>query len=361
MKRQLSLLIKPASSACNLKCAYCFYAEVSQSREKKDYGRMDLVTLEELVKKACEYADDFISFSFQGGEPLLAGLDFFTRFAELEQKYKKSGLEVSNSIQTNGTLIDEGWAEYFKKNNFLVGVSLDGIEKVHDMDRVDAAGKGTFNRVIEKIEVLKEHGVPFNILSVVTGQNYRFIERTYTFFKSQGFDFLQFISCIDDSCKHSLRPRQLQFFLNTLFDLWFSDFTKGNYISIRAFDNYINMLKGRMPESCAYRGTCGVYYVVEANGTLFPCDFYCTDSWRITNIKETDFFELQNNTVSKKFIEQSQLLSSRCKSCKFHFICRGGCKRDREPGLSNNRYCEAYYNFFEYTLDRMKYIAANLR
>lgn len=360
--KALSLLIKPSSSSCNLRCKYCFYADVSDNRETKNYGMMDLGTLEELVKKAFDYADTHIQFAFQGGEPMLSGLAFFRQFIALQSKYNRKNISVSNAIQTNGTLIDAEWAKFFKENGFLVGVSLDGVKQVHDENRVDAKGSGTFDQVIENIGILEQYGAQYNILTVINRQNCRFIGKIYDFFKRQGYGFLQFIPCIDDfgeSGPYALSARQLQIFLNTLFDLWFGDFLQGRYVSIRDFDNYVNILKGRMPENCSKAGVCGRYYTVEADGTLFPCDFYCIDKWKIANIKDTDFAALEENEVTKRFIGDSRLLSDGCLKCKYHFICRGGCKRDREPDYTKNKYCEAYYNFFDYAIDRMLYIAKN--
>ena len=171
----ISVLIKPASSLCNMRCKYCFYADITDNREVKSYGIMSEETLENLIKKAFEYASGSATFAFQGGEPTLAGLDFYRKLLQLEQKYNVKKIPVQNAIQTNGYVIDEEWAKFLAENKFLVGLSLDGTRDIHDSLRVDAAGKGTFSRVEKTAKLFKKHGVEFNILCVA----YNFVNCLY--------------------------------------------------------------------------------------------------------------------------------------------------------------------------------------
>ena len=167
--RELSMLIKPASGRCNLRCKYCFYEDVTEHRDQADLGMMSEHTLELLVRQAMELAEGRVSFAFQGGEPMLRGLEFYRKFVELEQAYARPGLQVEHSIQTNGTLIDEVWADFFRENGFLVGLSLDGTRELHDVNRVDVRGKGTWSTVTQSLGILQAHQAEYNILCVVTG------------------------------------------------------------------------------------------------------------------------------------------------------------------------------------------------
>lgn len=182
----VSVLLKPASSACNMNCKYCFYKDEANCRETAFCGMMSLSDAEEIIKSAAEYASGSCTFLFQGGEPTLAGLDFYKGFAEIEKKYAKKGLIFHHSIQTNGLLIDDDWAKFFKKNNYLVGLSLDGPAQINDLNRVDVSGKGTFNRVMKAADILDRHKAAYNVLSVVTGKNARSAEKIYNFFEKAG-------------------------------------------------------------------------------------------------------------------------------------------------------------------------------
>lgn len=193
----INILIKPASSACNMACSYCFYQDVAQHREQAFEGMLSLADMERVIQAGMEYAEHICSFAFQGGEPTLAGLDFYRRVVELQQKYARPGVTVRNAIQTNGMLVDEEWARFFAQQHFLVGLSLDGPADLHNLNRRDAAGEGTFNRVLRAAQLMDKHGVEFNILCVVTGRNARSVEKIYRFYRKQGFRWLQFIPCLE--------------------------------------------------------------------------------------------------------------------------------------------------------------------
>ena len=164
----LNLLIKPASGYCNFKCKYCFYDDVAQNREVESYGFMSTKTLEEIVKKALKFAKGECTFTFQGGEPTLVGLDFYKDLIKFQKKYNKKGLKIHNTIQTNGFLIDKEWAKFLHNNNFLVGISLDGTKEINDANRINANKEGTYNNILETIELFNKYKVEYNILTVVT-------------------------------------------------------------------------------------------------------------------------------------------------------------------------------------------------
>ncbi|MCL2616431.1 MAG: anaerobic sulfatase maturase [Defluviitaleaceae bacterium] len=350
-----------------MRCRYCFYADVSAARDIKNHGIMPYVLLETLVQKALSEVRGYCQFAFQGGEPTLAGLDFFRKLVELEKKYNVNNARVSYALQTNGLLIDDAWAAFFKENGFLIGLSIDSFKQVHDGLRQDAAGKGTHSRCIEAAKILTEHRVQFNILSVVTRQLAEQPNRVYRFYKQHGFRYIQFIPCLDGMAEgsganeYSLRAKAFSKFLCRIFDLWHADFIKNDYYSIRAFDNYIHMLAGRPPENCAMNGVCNAYALVEANGSVYPCDFYAVDRFLLGNVATHNFKEMLQGDSAEAFITPSMHVNQACKVCEYFYICRGGCRRDREPlnngVLSGNRYCEAYKMFFEHALPRMMEIA----
>ena len=359
----VNLLIKPASSLCNLRCKYCFYADVSESRQRSSLGMMSLETLEQIVRRAFEYADGFAGFAFQGGEPTLAGLDFFRSLLTFQEKYNAKKLPVHNSIQTNGMLINEDWAKFFSDHHFLVGLSLDGTRESHDALRQDAAGHGTFDRVIRAAETLSRYRVDFNILCVVNNFVARHPRRVYEQLKSYGF--LQFIPCLDgfeaEKNAFSLTPARYTDFLRQTFDLYYRDFMSGHYVSVRNYDNYIHMLMGHPPENCAMNGQCSCYCVVEGDGSVYPCDFYVLDDWKLGHVADNTLSEMIASKRAAEFIAASQYVSEKCRSCRYYPICRGGCRREREPFINGhpglNRLCDCYRTFFDENLNRMLGIA----
>ncbi len=363
----ISLLIKPASSNCNLRCKYCFYHSIAENRQTDSYGMMDIKTLETLVKKALEYADHACTFAFQGGEPTLVGLDFFRKLIEFEKKYNVKKVQINNALQTNGMVIDAEWAKFLAENRFLVGLSLDGPKDIHDSYRVGLGGKGSFLRIMETVNHFNKHKVEYNILFVVTAYVARHINKIYNFYKKHDFRYLQFIPCLDPlgekpgGYEHSLTPERYAYFLKTLFDQWHADVVKGNMISIRYFDNIVGTAMGYRPEACGMSGVCSCQFVVEANGGVYPCDFYVIDKWYLGNLKHSSFGKIRNSKAANKFIEVSKHIDPKCKECRWFNLCRGGCRRDREPFEKNkpvlNRYCPAYMEFFEHAGDRILELA----
>lgn len=367
----INFLIKPASSSCNLRCKYCFYHSIAENREIASYGIMKEDTLEAVIKKGLEYADYYCGFAFQGGEPTIAGLDFFRKCIELESKYNTKNLKISNSLQTNGMLIDEEWAKFLHDNNFLVGLSMDGPKDVHNLNRIDSKADGSFNRVMKTVELFNKNKVEYNILYVVTSYSARYASKIYKFFKEKGFKYLQFINCLDPLNEepgkrpYSLKPNDLERFLKITFDLWYEDYIRGNYISIRYFDNLINMLIGNRPEACNMTGVCQCSCVIEGDGGVYPCDFYVIDKWLLGNIKDDEIKDMMTSDTGKNFVAPSTQMEQECKECKWVSLCRGGCRRERETfdgeNLKLNYYCSAYKAFFDYAYGRLVNIARTVR
>lgn len=366
----IHVLIKPASSACNLACSYCFYRSLSQSREQEMAGFMTLQTLETLVQAVLSQASGSCSFAFQGGEPTLAGLEFYQHLVALQARYNTKNLRIYNSIQTNGMVLNEAWAQFFAQNHFLVGLSLDGIAEVHNQHRVDHGNGTTFHQVMKKAELLQKYQVDFNILSVVTGLSARRVAKNYAFFKKQGFRHLQFIPCLEPlgssrgSNAYYLSSEQYAQFLCALFDLWYGDFSRGDYVSIRYFDNLVHMAAGQPPESCNMRGACSAQFVIEGDGSVYPCDFYVLDEWKLGNIHQNTFQEMYEGPLCQQFLAQSLPVPEKCKTCQVYALCRNGCRRERAPqqGDAPLYYnCQANHTFLTHAADRIARCAESLR
>lgn len=367
----VSLLIKPASSLCNMRCDYCFYHDVASKRNITSYGIMTSETMEDVIRNIFATASGSCHFAFQGGEPTLAGLDYFREFLDLEKKYNKNKLSISHSIQTNGYAIDTEWAEFFAQNKFLVGLSLDGNKEVNDLYRKDIDRKGSYSKIMRAVQLFKNKGVSYNVLTVVTGNTVSNIGKIYHFFCNNGFTYQQYIPCLEpldskpNQQTYSLTASQYGEFLKQLFNLWYADWKRGKPISIRYFDNLVGILLGYPPESCGMTGRCSCQNVVEADGSVYPCDFYVLDQYRIGNLRTENLKEIQRRGEATEFIKSSYSLPDDCKKCKWLPLCRGGCRREREvPAdgqIGKNRYCTAYQNFFEYAIERLTEIAHKVR
>lgn len=362
----INLLIKPASGLCNLRCKYCFYADEMKNREVASFGMMSNETLENVIKKTFDYATESVTFAFQGGEPTLAGLDFFRQMIILTKQYNMKKLPLNFALQTNGILLDDEWAEFFAENDFLIGLSLDGIKDTHDIYRVDAQGVGTYKSVMHSAQILQKHKVQYNILTVITSQTATRIGKIYGFYKKSGFDYQQYIPCLDPigeekgQYSYSLTPEKYEYFLKTQFDCWYNDIIRGNYTYNRYFQNLVGMLLCQAPESCGMIGFCSNQNVIEADGSVYPCDFYVLDQYRLGNLNYNSFEEIEHKREEIGFVQQSKTIDEKCKECKWYAICRGGCRRDRERPdgtLGLNYYCQAYSHFFEYAISRLEKIA----
>ena len=359
----ISVLIKPASSKCNLNCKYCFYHDVARNRSVADFGFMSPDTIEIIIKKVLQFASGYATFSFQGGEPTLCGIDFFESVIKCQNKLNINNVSINNCIQTNGILIDERWAEFLHDHNFLVGLSLDGPRNLHNEYRTDAKGTGTHTRVMRTVALLNKYKVEYNILFTITNSIARAPERLYDFFKNNNFNFLQSMPCIEPEEKergvheYSLKPELYAYFLKQFFDKWFTDFMGGREVSVRYFDNLVRMVMGMQPEMCSLLGSCHCQFVFEADGSVYPCDFYVTDGWKLGNIHKNDLLELYESNTCRHFIGSSLSTASYCRDCKWKYLCRGGCRRDRENTLTKeierNYYCEAYKDFLEYAYPRL--------
>ena len=361
--RFINFLIKPASSLCDCRCRYCFYEDESNKRTQKSCGIMAEAVVDALLDKAMKGIDPEgeISFAFQGGEPTLAGLDYFKHFVAKAKKRKSQGVSLHFAIQTNGLTLDSEWAKFFHEEGFLVGLSLDGTEEIHNANRMDAQGKGTYQRVKKAYELLTSYHVETNILSVVTASMASQGKEVYESLKKLGCRYLQFIACLDPIGEkrggrpYSLTPDAYGKFLCDTFDAYYGDWKKGDYHSVRLFDDYIHILLNDGASTCATCGRCGAYFLVEADGSVYPCDFYALDAWKGGNILHQSLQEIVHSPVFVSFLEEGKKKPEECYRCHYRKLCNGGCKNDWQDG--HNYYCFSFLRLFDYASERILEIA----
>ena len=291
----------------------------------------------------------------------MAGLEFFQKFVEKARALCPKDVVISFSIQTNGMLLDETWAEFFRQERFLVGISLDGFKDNHNRYRTDSKGNSTWNRVVKAVRLLQKHRVEINALCVVTGPCARSPEKVYQGLKKLGFGFIQFIACLDPigsergTMPFSLTPEAYGKFLCRVFDLWYEDWKQGNYHSVRLFDDYIHILLGDGASTCATCGRCGAYFVVEGDGSVYPCDFYVLDKWKMGCLGEKSLLELADSEQAKAFLSWGTDKPEECGSCRWKNICNGGCKNDwgYESEAPHNYYCKSFRTLLSHAETRL--------
>ncbi len=354
----ITVMIKPASGACNMRCQYCFYADEMKNRTQAVYPPMSLETLENTVRRALHYAEGQANFIFQGGEPTLRGLAFYERLVALQRQYNVRSIEINNMIQTNGYALEDEMIAFFAREGFLLGVSLDGCQAAHDLKRVDAKGQGTYDRVEKTIERLERAGVQYNILCVVNDEGAQQAEETLKALSK--YRYLQFIPCLDalgeEAGGAALSSEVWGEFLVKAFDFYERTYNTGKSVSIRNFDDYLRMLAGGAPTNCAMIGHCSLNYLIESNGDVYPCDFYALDEWRMGNVNESNFLRLEKSETARRFIEESRPLPEMCRVCRYYVLCRNGCRRERnDQGVS--RWCKSIHFLGDRRLERMKRLA----
>ncbi|PWI82954.1 radical SAM/SPASM domain-containing protein [Enterococcus faecalis] len=344
--KHISVLIKPASSLCNLRCSYCFYANISSLREVCSFGKMKEKVTEKMIKNI--YADledgDQLTLAFQGGEPTMAGLNYFRKVTQLVAQQQKQ-VQVNYAIQTNGTLINEKWCIFFKKHNFLVGLSIDGHSLYHDLYRVDSKGRGTFQRVLKTKQLFDHFEINYNVLCVLTNPLAKEAKKVFRFLKEQKIDFVQFIPCLDDidakeRNSYALTPKRFVGFYHQLLQLWLQELAEMHYVSIKLFDDLLNLLVKQQVTACGILGNCQVQYVIEADGSVYPCDFYVLDDYQMGYIQEQTLRQLFEQEIAKTFVCERPEMTKTCVSCPFQKMCRGGCKRMKDAiYVDDTGYC----------------------
>jgi uncharacterized protein len=368
MKKLLnSVLIKPSGPDCNLDCTYCFYLDKTEYFTKTQTHRMSVPILEELVKQSLQQAGSHMSFGWQGGEPTVMGLSFFEKAVQFQKKYGE-GKSVGNGFQTNGILINQEWATFLREYNFLVGLSLDGPEHVHDHYRFNKQGKGTWKKVHDKAKLLQDSGVATNGLVVVNDYSVDFPEEIYAYHKGLGLNYMQFIPCVETDSKdasvassYSVSAEKYGEFLNRVFDLWYADIKDGvATTSVRHFDSVFHKYVGLNAPDCTLMETCGDYVVVEHNGDVFSCDFFVEDAWKLGNIMTHRIDEMLNSSHQTNFGNMKATLPQECVTCEWLQKCQGGCTKDRirDPqDKGSNHFCQSYKMFFAHADSKLQSLA----
>lgn len=347
------IMAKPCGSACNLNCAYCYFID-------KETGRISDSLLEQFVREYIQsQPTENVLFIWHGGEPMLMGLDFYRRVLHLQQQHA-CGRNIDNVLQTNGTLINDEWASFFHDNMFLVGVSIDGPEYLHDAYRKDNVGRGTWRQVMRGIEILQRHQVQWNAMAVVNHINADHPLAFYNFFKSIDCRYIQFTPIVErtkdgNMTEETVTPRQWGHFLNTIFDEWRKN-DIGRYF-VEVFDAILANWCGVEPGICSFAKTCGLGMAMQPNGDVYSCDHFVFPEYKMGNIREKSLVEMAFSERQKHFArEKYTRLSNDCKQCDFLFACRGGCPKDR---ISNNKnyLCEGYKAFFSHVSPAMDIMA----
>ncbi len=343
-----SLLLKPVSGDCNLRCVYCFY--------KQGPHRMEESVLRQIIAGYLRTPQPVYAFNWQGGEPLLAGRDFYRNALELMRRLAPPKAMITNAIQTNGTLLDDAWGEFLARNHFLVGVSLDGPQEVHDANRPDAGGRGSHAAVLRGIEALRRHGVEFNLLTLVNARNVKPGAALYRYLRDEaGCRHHQYIECTDPGSPHAVSAEAWGEFLCEVFDEWIANNDPGR-VSVRLFDSILNRLVCNHIDSCAMSRECGQYLVIEHDGSVYPCDFFVRPEWRLGNIGETPLESLLRTPLARRFARLKSEVPAECRSCPYFPLCAGDCTRNRETAAPS-RLCAGWKRFYGYTLERFRKIA----
>ncbi len=365
--KPFSLLIKPASAACNLRCEYCFYIDHLDYIKQGEKPEMSADNLEKLISGYMKIPMPEYNFVWQGGEPTLLGIGFFQKAVDLQRRFLPEGSRVNNAVQTNATLIDKPMAQFFAANNFLVGVSLDGPEKYHDSYRVTAAGNPTHRMVLRGIQYLKEAGAEFNILVLVNSRNVKNPVELYKYFRNKRFNFLQFIPCVEfdeqgELTHYSITGKEWGEFLNGVFDIWYRKDTRR--VSIRHFDSVLNYLVLGQYTSCTMDRDCRQYFVVEYDGGIFPCDFFVNKELNLGNINSTSWTSALENPLYGDFGKRKLGFNKKCRNCRWLSLCNGDCQKMRGAHADPEHLsvlCEGWQTFYDHTMERFEKLADTLR
>lgn len=381
--RPLYVMLKPIGAVCNLACDYCYYLEKSKLYQDNPKHIMSDGLLEKFIE---EYINSQtvsqVLFTWHGGETLMRPISFYKKAIELQKKYSR-GRTIDNCIQTNGTLLNDEWCRFFKENNWLVGVSIDGPQEFHDEYRRTKQGRPSFVNVMKGIQLLNKHQVEWNALAVVNDFNADYPLDFYRFFKDIGCHYIQFSPIVERICKHddgrtlasvedkdielsdfSVTPQQWGKFLCAIFDEWVKE-DVGTYF-IQLFDATLANWMGVQPGICTLAKTCGHAGVMEFNGDVYSCDHFVFPQYRLGNIHSKTLVEMLYSEKQQKFGQDKfDTLPSQCKQCKYLFACNGECPKNRfittstgESGL--NYLCAGYYQFFDHVAQYMDYMKNEL-
>lgn len=343
MKHPFHVIVKPVGDVCNLNCTYCFY------KEKSDEGsRMSDETLDNLTRKYIEEQPKGckeVQFVWQGGEPMLAGLAFYQKALQLQEKYRRPDMTITNAIQTNGTLVTNQWADFLRQHQFLVGLSVDGTKALHDNERLYCSGKGSFVKVQQGYIKLQERGVQTNILCVVHPNNVAYSTEIYQFLtQKMRATKLQFLPVVGDE---TIDPTAWGTFLSNVFDLWLK---KGlGQVSVQLFDTAYARIASGVETFCVHAHECGNQLVVERNGSVYSCDHYVEPSHYLGCVDQHSFTEMLNSPLQIDFKRMSAMHDDVCNGCEIKGLCQSGCPKHRDSD-HKNKLCSGYYAFYKHSI-----------
>lgn len=382
--KPLYVMLKPAGAHCNLACKYCYYLEKNKLYPTAQRHQMSDEMLELFTREYIEAQTmNQVLFTWHGGEPLLRSIDFYRKALSLQQKYA-GGRHIDNVIQTNGTLLTDEWCEFFAQNHWLVGISIDGPQPDHDHYRLTAAGKPSWQKVMQGIKLLKKHGVEWNAMAVVNAYNVNHPLEFYRFFKENVCQFLQFTPIVERQTRHedgrtlasladkneiplseaSVTPEQWGYFLCAIFDEWVrKDVGK---IFVEIFDCTLANWMGVSPGICAYSKECGHAGVMEHNGDVYSCDHFVFPEYKLGNIRDHSLIDMLYGEQQQEFSRlKHSSLPRQCKECDMEFACHGECPKNRfmkdkygDSGL--NYLCPGYYHYYQHVAPYMDYMKQEL-
>jgi serine-type anaerobic sulfatase-maturating enzyme len=365
--KPFSLLIKPASASCNLRCEYCFYIDHLDYAGPDNKPVMSDNTLEMMIANYMKIPMAEYSFAWQGGEPTILGIEFFKKVVNIQKKYATPNAVITNALQTNATLIDKPMADFFAKYNFLLGVSLDGPKEYHDKYRLTVSGDTTHNKVMQGINYMRQAKVEFNILCLINSNNVKNPAELYKYYREKGFNYLQFIPCVEYDDKGDLTPysitgNQWGDFLCKIFDIWFRKDTRR--VSIRHFDSVLNYLVKGIYTQCTMDKDCRQYFVVEYDGGIFPCDFFVNKDLQLGSISTSSWEEALENPLYEKFGRGKSEWNKICNNCTWLRLCHGDCQKMRGPHAEPDALsalCDGWKMFYKHTIDRFIKLANTIK
>ena len=382
--KPLYVMLKPAGAHCNLACKYCYYLEKNNLYQNSHRHLMSDEMLEQFTREYIEAQTmPQVLFTWHGGEPLMRSIDFYKKALALQKKYAH-GKQIDNVIQTNGTLLTDEWCEFFAKNHWLVGISIDGPQEYHDHYRVTPAGKPSWEKVIQGSSLLKKHRVEWNAMAVVNAYNAEHPLEFYHFFRDNGCQYLQFTPIVERLTEHedgrtlasladdreipladaSVTPQQWGNFLCTIFDDWVRHDVGKTFVEI--FDCTLANWMGVLPGICAYSKECGHAGVMEHNGDVYSCDHFVFPEYKLGNIKDQSLIDMLYGEKQQAFSRLKHTsLPRQCKECDMEFACHGECPKNRfekdkygEPGL--NYLCQGYYQYYSHVAPYMDFMKREL-
>ncbi len=369
--REFQVFVKPTGALCNLDCRYCYYLKKSALYPDGEPPRMPDDLLEEyIVQHIAACPTSTILFAWHGGEPTLLGLDYFRRIVALQRKHLPPGRRILNGIQTNGTLLDEAWCRFLAAEGFFVGLSLDGPRELHDRYRVTKGRQPTHQRVMQSWRLLQSHRVPCDILCVVHDQNVRHPIEVYTFFKTIGADYMQFLPLVERAGDGGVTPESVPAeaygeFLCAIFDEWLAHDL--HRVGVQIFEEAAKPILGLEHGLCHFRETCGNFIVLEHNGDGFSCDHFVDWEHRLGNLRERPLVEMLESPAQRAFGQHKwDALPRYCRACEVLDMCNGGCPKDRllrtpegEEGL--NYLCAGLKRFFTHSRPYIQKLASSRR